>query len=123
MRLHKALGIYFSYNQADKDNENFTPIIKKIKAALNVWRQRNSTLIGHITIVKTLALTKLTFVSSFESVPDWVIKEIESAIYSFIWKSKNHKIKRNTLITDKADGGLGMIDIRSMLKAQKIKWI
>ena len=82
----KALGVYFSYNQADKDNENFTLMIKKIKAALNVWCQSNLTLIGRITIVKTLALTKLTFISSFESVPDLAIKETESAIYSFIWK-------------------------------------
>ena len=52
-RTIKALGVYFSYNQADKDNENFTPTIKKIKAALNVWRQRNLTMIGRITIVKT----------------------------------------------------------------------
>ena len=42
----KALGVYFSYNQADKDNENFIRIIKKIKAALNVRRQGNLTLIG-----------------------------------------------------------------------------
>ena len=40
----KVLGIYFSYNQDEEDSENFNPILKKLKATLNIWRQRNMTL-------------------------------------------------------------------------------
>ena len=65
-------------------------------------------------------MSKLTLVASFEPVPNWVTQEIESAVYNFIWKSKKPKIKRNMLIAEKANGGLCMIDVRKMLKAQKI---
>ena len=73
IKIQKALGVHFSYSQKDRDKENFAPIIKKMKMTLNIWRQRNLTLIGSITLVKTPALSKLTFVSSFEPVPNWAI--------------------------------------------------
>ena len=40
-------------------------------------------------------------------------------IYNFIWHG-NDKIKRTALINDIEDGGLKMLDIESMISAQRI---
>ena len=40
-------------------------------------------------------------------------------IYGFIWKS-NDKIKRSALINDIENGGLKMLDIESMISAQRV---
>ena len=66
----KALGIYFS-----KDIEKITEInlderYKKFKNILNMWRQRDLSLKGKITILKSLAIPQLTYVTNVLYVPD-----------------------------------------------------
>ena len=51
----KILGIHFSYNKKIENEENFIKIIKKIENVLKIWRIRNLTIQGKITIFKTLA--------------------------------------------------------------------
>ena len=59
----KILGVYFSYNQEKKDNENFYNIISNIQGALNLWKMRNLTLEGRIVVFKTLAIPKTVFLT------------------------------------------------------------
>ena len=47
------------------------------------------------------------------------ILEINKLLYRFIWKGKD-KVKRSALINDRDDGGLKMLDIQSMISAQRI---
>ena len=49
----KILGIHFSYNKKIENEENFIKLIKKIENVLKIWRIRNLTVQGKITIFKT----------------------------------------------------------------------
>ena len=53
------------------------------------------------------------------AVSEELIKEVNSLIYRFIWKG-NDKIKRSAFINDVEDGGLRMLDIQSMILAQRV---
>ena len=53
------------------------------------------------------------------SVPEDQVKEINKLIYHFIWKG-NDKIKQSALINGINDGGLKMLDIHSMICAQRV---
>ena len=57
--------------------------------------------------------------ASLIPVSDDLIKEIKKLIYNFIWHG-NDKIKRTALINNIEDGGLKMLDIESMISAQRI---
>ena len=48
-----------------------------------------------------------------------LIKEVNKELYSFIWKGKD-KVKRSALINDIEDGGLKMLDLESMISAQRV---
>ena len=54
----KILNIYFSYNKKLENEKNFLDHITKLKV-MNIWKMRNLSLIGKITIFKTLALSKI----------------------------------------------------------------
>ena len=56
-------------------------------------------------------------------VPDHYIQEINKLIFNFILAGKPPKIKRNTIIGEKKDGGLKMCDFKIMEKALKIAWV
>ena len=57
--LLKTLGIHFSYDKKIENEENFIKLIKKIENVLQIWRIRNLTVQGQITIFKTLAIFKI----------------------------------------------------------------
>ena len=118
-----ALGVFFSYNQESANRLNFGKKILNLQKTLNNWQRRNLTLYGKINIVKTLGISKLIYSASVLPVPDHYIQEINKLIFNFIWAGKPPKIKRNTIIGKKKDGGLKMCDFKIMEKALKIAWI
>ena len=55
--------------------------------------------------------------------PDTFSNEVNKLIFDFVWKYKNPKIKKSTLIKSKENGGLKMIDFTLFDKALKICWV
>ena len=49
-----------------------------------------------------------------------IMKEINSVVFKFVWKSRKDKIKRLTLIFDYKNGGLRMPHIESLIQTQRI---
>ena len=76
------------------------------------------TLYGKINIVRSLALSKLTFVASVLPIPDDFIKRVNKQIVE-IWSHQNPKIKRTTMINEKKEDGLGMPDFDLINKSLK----
>ena len=58
------------------------------------------TLLGRLQIIKTFAIPKFMFRASKIPLTKEVIKEINSVLIKFVWKSGKDKIKRKTLISD-----------------------
>ena len=54
----KILGVHFSYNKNLEQDKNFSDHIIKIENILKVWRMRQLTLEGRITVFKSLAISK-----------------------------------------------------------------
>ena len=84
-----------------------------------MWKWRGLTLLGKIQIVKSFIIPKVLSKAALIAVTEDLIKDINSLIYRFIWKG-NDKIKRAALINDIDDGGLKMLDIQSMILAQRV---
>ena len=118
-----ALGVFFSYNTLKADKLNFDDKLRSMEKVLNIWKCRKLTLIGKINIVKTLALSKLIFNSSNLYLPPHVIDAANKMIFDFIWEGKPPKIKKSTIIGEKANGGLKMVDLGIMEIALKVAWI
>ena len=114
----KILGIYFDYNVRSRMKSNFESILKSIRDLLNMWKWRGLTLLGRIQIGKSFIIPEVLSKAALIAVTEDLIKEINSLIYSFIWKG-NDKIKRAALINDIEDGGLKMLDIQLMILAQR----
>lgn len=70
-----------------------------------------------------MAISKLTFVCSVLSTPASFAAEVNKLIFDFIWNYKTPKIKKTTLIKDKENGGLNMIDFSLFDRALKICWV
>ena len=113
----KALGIYFSKNNDEMTYRNLEERLKKIETILNIWRQRDLSLKGKITVLKSLAIPQLLYVTNVLHVPSTYVERVQKEIQSFVWNNKIPKIKTTTLIADVARGGLKMPHFESSLKS------
>ena len=117
-----VLGIYIT--EGDIVPLNYDPTIEKVKSTLDLWSQRDLTLIGRIRIINTL--TASLFVHKMQVLPfldETRIKKIENYYSDFIWKGKRSKIPLKVLKLPKGKGGLNLVDLRKRDIALKILWL
>jgi hypothetical protein len=88
-----SLGIFFSYNTDYVVQKNFTDKAKIFKKVLDLWSQRDLSLIGKITILKSLAFSLLTYQCCSILPPDNFIEDITTMAYQFLWNGKIDKVK------------------------------
>ena len=119
----KALGVWFSTDPEATATLNYNEKLDKVRNVLSCWKYRRLTLIGKITVLKSLVASQLVYVLSPLQTNEKVIKEVNRLFYSFLWNGKGDKIKRDIIINDYPNGGLKMIDIQVFSKSLKCTWI
>ena len=110
------LGVKFSLNKHLTINLNYVPIVDKIQNILQLWNNRNISLAGKSTIIKTLAASKLVYcLTMLPTPPNSLIDEINGMFYSFISGGGSEKFKRLNLIGPYEKGGFKMLDLESQI--------
>ena len=110
-------------NEKDHLVLNFRPKIAKMKHLLNSWKCRNLSLKGKITVINTLALSKLIYLCSILHTPEEVYAEVKNIITDFIWDGKTAKIAYSTLTKGIEDGGLKLVDLKLKVKSLNASWV
>jgi hypothetical protein len=119
----RYLGIWFSKDKILKEYKNFRHKLEKIENLLKMWKRRDLSLKGKITVLKSLAVSQMIFPLTMLAASEDIVKEVETLLYNFLWNGKPDRVKRSTMIRDISEGGLKMIDVRSMIDALNISWI
>ena len=89
-----------------------------MKNLLSLWKLRNLTLYSRITILKSLALSKLVYNTSVLATPWEFVSSVQTTISRFVWNNKP-KIKHTTMIGLKFKGGLDLPDFKIINNALK----
>jgi len=74
--------------------KNFFEKLPKLEMTLNIWSFRDISIYGRVNLVKTLAISKLTFICSVLDTPKGFTDELNNIIFDYIWKYKNPKLKK-----------------------------
>ena len=77
---------------------NFEPKLIKMKQLLSSWKCRKLSIKGKITVINTLAISKLIYLASIIKVPNTVFEEVKKMVIDFLWEGKVAKIAYSTLI-------------------------
>ena len=102
---------------------NFQEKTEKVQNVLKNWQYRRLSLLGKISILKSLVASQLVNVFSPLQTNYQAMKELNEAFYHFLWDGKPDKVKRNVIINEYSNGGLKMIDLLSFNKSLKTIWI
>ena len=118
------LGIKFSVDLNEMIQLNYPSVVQNIESLLAKWQHRYLTPLGRITVIKTLALSKLNYLfTALPSPSEKTLKTLVTAFHKFIWNGKPDKIKRTCITKSYSAGGLNMIDLQNFMMASKLTWI
>ena len=118
----KSLGVHLSYNNEESMQKNFYDKLRGIKSQIRLWSWRGLSLFGKVTIIKTLLLPKVLYVSTIRPPPLEFIKAFQTIIYNFLWKGPD-KIARTATINDYEYGGLKLTDLTTSIMSLGVTWI
>ena len=119
----KILGISYSYDKKLENEKNFLNHFIKLRDVLNMWRMRNLSLVGKISIFKTFAFSKIIHLTLVTYVPSSTIDLLNKIQKDFLWDIKNAKIKYATFCCDYANGGLRSVDLFSKIVSLQYSWV
>ena len=119
----KSLGIIIKKDVNNIAELNFNDRLIKVRNLLNMWKCRQLSIKGKITILRSQALPIILYPASVLYTPEHIIDKIDKLFFNFIWPNKKHHVKKNILIQNIEDGGLKMPHVKSMMKAIKLMWI
>ena len=115
----KTVRVHYSYNKKLENEKNFKNHIRKIETVLKIWRMRNLTLEGKVTIFKILAISKIIDLASVTILPNSTISQLNKIHKEFIWNLTRPKIKEKTPINNFDKGELKDVDILSKITSQQ----
>ena len=118
-----ALGINFSNNMSIYQimEVNYEAKITKAKSWVNIWNRRDLTVLGKVTIIKSLIYSQFSYLAiPLIKPPKSLIKSIDTLTFHFLWGCKRDKIKREVIKRQVVEGGLGLFDFSEFLTSLKI---
>ena len=95
--LHK-LGVTLTGIETDHYILNYKKRLKNMKNLLAAWKCRKVSIKGKITVINTLAISPLLYLTSVIHVPPQVITEVKGLITDCLWDGKPAKIAYNVMI-------------------------
>lgn len=120
----QILGIIVTTNLTKLNELNFDPIITKMNNIIKIWSRRKLTLMGKVTIIKSLLESQLIYrLSVLPSPQTEYLKKIDKILFDYLWNNKPHKISKDVITQSRQNAGLSMTDIVLKNRALKIAWI
>ncbi|XP_071849885.1 uncharacterized protein [Apostichopus japonicus] len=116
----KITGVTFGSKEAV--HCNWATKVNSATLLAKSWSSRHLTLLGKVLVTNTVIYPLFYFVGPVFRVPDSVVKEVNKAVFSFIWgENKPDLVSRKVIILDRLQGGLGLDSFRNKMDALLIR--
>ena len=117
------LGIEVTRQYTSLFEQNFPPLIEKLRSRLLFWDALPISMIGRINAVKMVLLPQLLYL--FQNIPIFLkktfFKQLDSLITPFLWGHKAPRIGKKYLCRPKSAGGLALPNFLFYYWASAIK--
>ena len=116
----KVLGCYFGDNA---NNLNYRIKLEKMEAKVDKWNFLKLNIYERILFLKTYVTSIVQYQIKVFTIPGRYLRKMNMLMYKYIWNSRWEKIARKILIRPCERGGLGMLDLQTIRKADIITQI
>ena len=117
------LGIELGNNLSICHKISISNKIDRMATRLNIWSQRNLSLIGKVNIAKSMGISNLIYSLNCVQCKESHLKEAQSIVNKFIWSKRPCKIKHWSLAADYDAAGINSPDLITMQKSLRLAWL
>jgi hypothetical protein len=125
----KLNGIIFNKDRALMQQGNFELMMGKMTRHFKEWGRRSLSLLGKIQIIKTFGISQYLYALAVLDLDSEQWRQIEKEIHRFLWNKSYdtasnqapHRLKKEIVYTDTQHGGLGMVNLASIMHAARLK--
>jgi len=123
----KINGLIFNKSSIVMKQKNFEIMFSKMRRHFTDWSKRSLTLLGKIQIIKTFGISQYLYTLSVVDLEPEHWDCIRKEVNKFIWnkhyegRAAPHRIKARTMYTSITNGGFGMIDIKDIMMATRVR--
>ncbi|XP_058746851.1 uncharacterized protein LOC131619813 [Vicia villosa] len=102
-------------------------VVTNIKSRLSMWKGRNISIGGRMTLIGSVLNVIPIFTLSFFKSPSKIIQEIRGLLSNFLWNGNVNKrcihwVKWENVCKPRGKGGLGIRDVGEMNRSLLLKW-
>ena len=84
---------------------------------------RDLSLKGEKTVINILAAAYLWYPAYVYHIPDWALKKLNEALWTFLWGNKKDPVKRDIAMLPYDMGTLQVVHLEKKSQAIKMSWI
>ncbi len=114
----KALGV--PQGLIEDLGQFWDKILQRVKKHLELWSKRNLTMQGKVYVVKSMAISQVIYAGGLKVIPEKKLNEINKEIWKYLWNGKNESVKREICMYKLTEGGLGMPNLRNVIKTRHV---
>ena len=118
----KSLGVLFSTVDTCVQ-ENLEPKIRRMRDIMNMWKGRELSIKGRITLIKSLLASQFTYLASTMVFPSESITNIEKELGIFLWNGRAPKVRRTVICRPIDEGGLGAVNFSWYIRGIQLTWL
>ena len=82
----KALGVHYTYDLKLLHEKNFIERLESVNKLINIWSSRGLSIYRKVTIMKSLIIPKLVYISLLLPTPKEIIQELNRLLFKFYGK-------------------------------------
>ena len=116
------LGAVFSA-LTDYSLPTWEPAVAKLEKRLSNWLGRRLSFQGKAVVINMLGLSQIWHLCHVLTLPQWAVKQINKAIWSFFWSGKRDLVARKAASLPKSRGRFGVIDVELKAEAFILQWV
>ena len=110
VKVMKVLGFQVCPQYSDTLSQTWDKVLRGFQRTLYAWESRALiTLQQRVTVLQTFALSKLWYTAQVLPLPTTVLKKLESASSSFIFRGHHERLKQSEIQNTVECGGLGLM--------------
>ena len=117
----KALGVFVGVGNLEEDN--WRPRITAVDNVLKSWRARSLSFRGKSLVINALALSRIWYVASLIHMPPWILIELSTLVFFFLWSGKRDLVSRSVVIQLSLLGGFSVVDVEFKVWSLLSQWV
>ena len=125
----KINGILITTDPDETERLNLEEVKKNLDKQFTAWSNRSLSLLGKIQIYKTFGLSQIIYSTRVFRYNKKGHSEIRNRVYKFLWNKNYHgnkapdRIKRDYLNLPIKEGGFGMVEHETVVKAMNARQV